>query len=636
MRGWTVPSARKRARLGAWAAGAALLLAVQTAAASSPQDKRVLVLVPSETGTPWRGALTSALRAFLEGPEPSVLVYSEEVDLARLRESGYAARLQQWLSDKYRDSPPDALVVPAPQSLLMLAGYAPAAWRNVPIVTVHAGRQAAVPEWPGGVTGYRVSVDVRGTVQEATALVPGTRRVALVSGATADERRRVADLTTDLRDLAGLEIVDLGALEFSELLARLRALPSDAIVLYLGLFMDASGRSFSTERALDAVAQAASRPVFGTFAGLFGHGVVGGRVFDLEALGEGLAHVAHRLLAGEAVDAIAFTHADFSRSVYDARELARWGLDPRRLPSGAVLRNREETLLERYRWGVFAAVAAFLLQAVLIGALLLERERRRRAESRARRSLGQLAHLDRVAAMGELATSLAHELNQPLAAILANAQAARRLLAAPRPDLDEVRASLDDIVDDDKRAGEVIRRMRAMLRKEEFRPEPVDLNDAVRSVRRLLAQDAARRGVTVDVELAANLPPVRGDSVQLQQVILNLLVNAFDAVAPCPAERRRVLMRTREQEVSGLVELAVEDSGEGIPAAHLGQLFEPFFTTKADGLGMGLSIARSILELHGGAIRAQNLDRGGACFRCVLPPYARVQQANSRPAARAA
>jgi signal transduction histidine kinase len=188
-----------------------------------------------------------------------------------------------------------------------------------------------------------------------------------------------------------------------------------------------------------------------------------------------------------------------------------------------------------------------------------------------------------------------------------------------------VRASLDDIVDDDKRAGEVIRRMRALLKKDEFRPEPVDLNDTVRNVTRLLAQDAARRGVTVETELAPNLPPVRGDTVQLQQVVLNVLVNAFDAVARCPAERRRVTVRTREQ-LSGGLELSIDDAGEGIPEAHLGQLFEPFFTTKADGLGMGLSITRSILELHGGEIVAQNLDGGGASFRCVLPRYGRVQR----------
>ena len=335
----------------------------------------------------------------------------------------------------------------------------------------------------------------------------------------------------------------------------------------------------------------------------------------------------------DSIPAVAETH---TRSDHEAgaRRLAQLQVDPRAPSAGAEVRDREPTLFEAYRWSAFAIAAAFLIQAGLIGALLVERERRRRAESNARRTLGQLAHLDRVAAMGELATSLAHELNQPLAAILANAQAARRLLGAGSPDLAEIRASLDDIVDDDKRAGEVIRRMRALLKKDEFRPEAVDLNEVVRSVERLLAQDAARRGVTLTMELAAALPPVRGDAVQLQQVVLNLLVNAFEAVARCPPERRQVSVRTREQ-LSGAVELTVEDAGQGIPESHLAQLFEPFFTTKRDGLGMGLSISRSILELHGAQISAHNVAGGGARFFCVLPRHGRVA-VPARPRARVA
>jgi signal transduction histidine kinase len=472
------------------------------------------------------------------------------------------------------------------------------------------------------VTGFATEVDVRGTVEEALALVPGTRRVAVVTGASRAERARARALTADLSAKAGLEIVDLGGLAFAELLARLRALDDDTIVLFLSFRLDADGRSFLVDRVAADIAQASARPVFSVYEPLVGLGIAGGRVTSLEDMGNALATLGGRVLAGEPISGIPVVRADFARSVYDARALGRYRLDARRLPSGAELRYREHTLLEEHRWGVFAIIAAFMLQAGLIGALLVERERRRRAEGKARRTLGQLAHLDRVAAMGELATSLAHELNQPLAAILANAQAARRLLTAPCPDLAEVRATLDDIVDDDKRAGEVIRRMRALLKKEEFRPEPVDLNDVVRSVLRLLAHEASRRGVTLETDLAANLPRVRGDVVQLQQVVLNLVVNACDAVARCAPERRRVLVRTREQ-LSGNAEVIVEDAGDGIPDAHVAQLFEPFFTTKADGLGMGLSITRSILELHGGHIAVQNLDGGGASFRCVLPAYGR-------------
>lgn len=608
------------------AVGGALVLAAGAAGAAidgpRPPEPQVLLLLPTDASPAWSGALAAALRTGLARSGQSAMVLTEDIDTARLRDPDYAPRLQGWLAEKHAGRRVDLIVAPGAGVLSFFAQHAPPAWRSVPVLAAYDSRLGQAPALAGGVAGFVTNADVRGTLAEALALVPGSRRVAVVSGASVQERAQAAALLESVRDLAGVEVVDLGRLRHAELLARVRDLAPDTIVLFLGFRSDADGRPFAAERVLAELARASPRPVFGVDEPLVGHGLVGGRVTGAEALGTALADLGVRVLSGERIDRMPFTEPPFARGVYDARELARHGLDARRLPASAVLRHREETPLERYRWGIIAIAAALLLQAGLIGALLMERERRRRAETQARRSLGQLAHLDRVAAMGELATSLAHELNQPLAAILANAQAARRLLGAKSPDLEEVRASLDDIVDDDRRAAEVIRRMRALLRKDEFRPEPVALNEAVRNVLRLLAQEAARRGVTVECELAADLPHVRGDAVQLQQVVLNLVVNAFEAVSRCPVERRRVGVRTREL-LSGQVELLVHDAGEGIAAPHLAQLFEPFFTTKAEGLGMGLCIARSILELHGGEIAAENLDGGGACLRCVLPSYGR-------------
>lgn len=618
--------ARGAARL--LAALACSLLACGNGAASShglppPAAANVLLLLPSDTGYPWMMPLSSALRTRLEQADETVFVHSEQIDVNRFADADYPPRLGAWLADKYRDTPIHVIVAPGPEPAEFLARHAPAAWRALPVVVLHNPQLGPWPSLAGGVTGYSSVYEVVETVEEARTIFPDLRRVVLVSGAAPDERRRAAEHARELVLRAGVEVSDLGDLRFSDMLERLRALPPEAIVVFLGLRIDAEGRSFVPERALAAVAAASSRPVFSTYETLLGRGMFGGRVTSFEAAGLALANTALRVLHGERVETIAPVRDNFARSAYDARVLARFGVDPRVLPIAAEVRNRTPTLLEEYRWGLLAIVAAFLVQAILIGALLVERERRRRAESNARRSLGQLAHLDRVAAMGELATSLAHELNQPLAAILANAQAARRLLGAGQPDLDEVRDSLDDIVEDDKRAGEVIRRMRALLKKEEFRPEPVDLNDVVRVVKRLLAQDAARRGVVLTTELGADLPPVRGDAVQLQQVVLNLLVNAFEAVGSVAPDRRLVTVRTREQ-ADGSVELSVEDAGPGISGPHLRQLFEPFFTTKQDGLGMGLSISRSILELHGGEIEAANRREGGACFRCTLPRHGRV------------
>jgi C4-dicarboxylate-specific signal transduction histidine kinase len=243
---------------------------------------------------------------------------------------------------------------------------------------------------------------------------------------------------------------------------------------------------------------------------------------------------------------------------------------------------------------------------------------RKRAEIEARRNLDEIAHMNRVAAMGELAASLAHEINQPLTAILSNAQAACRFLSGKSSGLAEVGECLTDIIADDKRAGEVIKRLRALLRKGEFQASVVDLNEVVREVIRLVGHDALLRKVSVVFEPLPGLPPVLGDRIQLYQVALNLIVNGLAAAAEQVQRDRWLLVRTAESGSDG-VELTVEDSGKGISEGDLPRVFEPFFTTKQEGLGMGLSISRSIVQAHGGRLWAENSAGGGAIFRCVLP-----------------
>ena len=245
-------------------------------------------------------------------------------------------------------------------------------------------------------------------------------------------------------------------------------------------------------------------------------------------------------------------------------------------------------------------------------------DERRRAEIDANRSRQELAHFTRVSTMGELAASLAHELNQPLTGILTNAQAARRFLDASPPDLAELRSILADIIEDDRRAGEVIHRLRELLSKGEFQLHLLDLNTVIRDVGKLLASDALIRNVTLVFELAPGPLVVSGDRVHLQQVILNLLLNAMEAMADCPGGDRTVVVRT-ETGVAGTVEVAVRDAGTGLREGTENMVFEPFYTTKPAGMGMGLSIARSIMEAHHGRVWATNNPAHGATFHLSLP-----------------
>jgi two-component system, LuxR family, sensor kinase FixL len=239
--------------------------------------------------------------------------------------------------------------------------------------------------------------------------------------------------------------------------------------------------------------------------------------------------------------------------------------------------------------------------------------RRKQAESELGRNRQELAHVTRISTMGELAASLAHELNQPLTAILSNAQAAQRFLAANPTDLAEVREILKDIVDDDSRASAVIRRIRSLVKKEEAAFVPLDLAEAMREVVRLAHSDAVLLNVNVEIQSNPALPWVRGDRVQLQQVVLNLMLNAFDAVKDCPLDERRIAL-TAQQEGSGAVRVAVRDWGVGLSGDKLDKIFQPFYTTKRTGLGMGLSISRSIVEAHGGRLWAENNAGRGATF----------------------
>jgi two-component system, LuxR family, sensor kinase FixL len=232
----------------------------------------------------------------------------------------------------------------------------------------------------------------------------------------------------------------------------------------------------------------------------------------------------------------------------------------------------------------------------------------------------ELAHIARVSAMGELAASLAHELNQPLGAILRNAEAAELFLQASSPDLEEVRAILADIRKDDQRAGAVIDRMRSLLKRRKVELSLLDLNVLADEVITLVRPEADSREVRLAFEPVSSLPPVSGDRVQLQQVLLNLLLNAMDAMKDSASDGRRITVRVKAAGTQ--VEVAVSDTGHGIPADKLARVFEPFFSTKPNGLGMGLTISRSIIEANGGSIRAKNNEAGGTTFTFTLPAAA--------------
>jgi signal transduction histidine kinase len=598
------------------ALGALAFVGQAAALDDPPHVRRVLELFQGELQASATIAFHAALRNALP-PEQEVELAAESLDLARANDPDYRRALQGWLSTRYSSAPPDAIVAVGDGAARFILDSG--LWPTTPIVFgLVEGESPLLRALPARITGVVDDFPIAQTVELALRLLPDTRRLVLVGGASAAD----AAFSLSLRREAGrfrgrLEVVDLIGLPTHELLARLRAMPAGTISMGVSYFVDGAGQRWNGPQIVPVLTQTGLPPTFVLLDGLVGVGAVGGVILDFGDSGRRAAALVRRVLAGEAPATIPVDRGTGVHTVLDARMLQRLWVPDDRVPAGAELRFRQPSPWQLLHWEVLGAVVALVLQATLIVGLLLSWRGRLAAERQARENLAVVAHLNRVGAIGELAGSFAHELNSPLGAVLNNAQAARRFLAQGPEGTEDVLACLDDIVGDARRAGEVVKRMRGALRREDVRQEAVDVAALVRDAVRLVEAEARDRGVALEVAVAADLPALVGDDVQLVQVVLNLVMNAIDALAAVPPEQRHVAVTAVA--VREGVEIRVADTGPGVPPAQLEKVFDPFVTSKPGGLGLGLAISRSVVEAHGGSIRTEPVSEGGAVFCVVLP-----------------
>ena len=596
-------------------------------ARAAPDHASVLILLPGQPGLPAATAIASGIRAVLLTEWSfRVTIEMEHVDVARFDSpEAEERRLRMVYGSKYGNQRFDVIVAALPEPFQFILRARDDLWPGTPVVVCGVDeRSVGDPKLPPGFAVLTIRFDMKGTVRAALALLPDTRHVALVGGASPPEQVYHDLVRQAVSAVGGLDVIDLTKLPIADVMARVSSLPEHTVIVQSSYQVDGAGRRFHGIDLVPHVSNAANRPVFTPLGLALGRGVVGGSILEFEDIGRDAGMVASRLIRG--ATPLPAPVPSYARSAprFDGRQLARWHLDERRLPEDSQVIFRRPTLWEEYGWYVVSAVGLIGAQAALIVTLLVQRQRRRedqaalrQAEAAARRHLSQIAQLDRVAGMGQLASSIAHEVNQPLTAILANAQAAKRLLVGAEPKLEEVRSCLDDIVSDDKRASEVIRHTWRLLKRAEVVSMPLALNDLAANTIGLVANDALLHAVNIEFFPAAALPVTYGDPVQIQQVILNLLTNAIAAAANGGVPTQKVTVWTSAG-TAPYLELGVHDSGKGIAEADLGQIFEPFFTTKLDGLGMGLAISRTIVEAHRGRLLVENDPTGGATFRLRL------------------
>jgi len=461
-------------------------------------------------------------------------------------------------------------------------------------------------------------------------LLPDTKTVAVVMGNSPNELFWKLQMVRELKPLTDrVTFLFYNELSFDEALRKAASLPPHSAIFWFQPQVDAMGTMLEGDRALRELSAVANAPIFSYDDSFFGGGIVGGPMSSVSVTTRITAEVALRILEGEKPAAITTPVLQYGPAKYDWRQLQRWGISERRLPPGSEVEFREPTMWERYRWQVAAACALILLQAALISGLFYERHRRQLAEVQVGRRTAQLIHSNRFSVAGELTAIMAHELNQPLGSILTNAETAEVMLKSSAPDLHELREIVTDIRRDDQRASEVILRLRSLLRRSPFEIKNFDLNEIASESIQLLSPLARDRKVDLSASIAPMSLPIRGDSIQLQQVISNLIVNAIDVMSKMRRAERRVIVRTGQAD--NFAEVSVSDTGPGIPSDKIKEVFEPFFTTKPQGMGIGLSIARTIVEAHNGRIWAENQAGGGAVFHVRLPLAAGLPQRSYQP-----
>jgi len=601
-----------------------LLATFGLCAASQPaqaveEEAHVLILNGTDPYLPAYLLYDSALRARLGSDGGRRIVFfAESLDAQRFAVEGLEPEFVELFVKKYRAIRVDVVLAITRPAVEFFSRHREAIWPDARLVFQNVSpEEVRTMPLPPGALGVTTSEDLAGSLALARRLQPSARRILVVSGVSEFDKRLERGARQALLDKPGTEEVEyLTGWSIPDLVARVKTESADTIVWYLSQFRDRDGAPHIPRDVLRAVSEASPAPVYGVFETQVGYGLAAAVAESYDGTARQAGQQVRAALAGGSP---APEHATLEvprDCMADARALRRWSLDPQRLPKDCELRFVARSFWREHLLFIVATLVVILGQGLLIAALVVQRRRRLAAERAVQVQREELAHASRLAMAGELTASIAHEINQPLGAILSNADAAELILDSGRDQRDLLKQILADIRRDDLRASEVIRRLRALLARNEVEQEPFDVRAAVVEVASLLRMEADRRNVTIQLRLGATATVV-GDRVQVQQVLINLLMNAMDAVREVAADRKTIVVSV--ERAQDLVHIEVRDRGSSIPAKDLSKVFESFYSTKRTGMGLGLSIARSIVEAHRGSIRAERREGGGTIFHLELP-----------------
>jgi signal transduction histidine kinase len=600
--------------------GTPACLAQKPAGKENSRPKRVLMIFNESKDVPGNILLEQAVRDAMQSVGTNQIEFlSEYLDASHFSDSKHFRVFEDYLGKKYAAQNLDLIISFPSRDYRLVDDLPKALFPKVPVVFV-AINEMEVPKSFGkrGVTGIVQRFDIRGTLALIMRLQPDTRHVVVVGGVSDVDRATLGQIVEATHSLEGVGFQFWTNWPVPELSGMAKSLREGTVILLSSVLTDVNGRTFFMSQLAQTLSPSASVPIYSIGPSAIGAGALGGSVVNTDDLGARTGELALQVLRGTKPETLPIQVVTRGTPMVDWRQLRHWRISKNRVPSGTLIRFRPDGLWDEHKDLILILFAVFLAQAVTIGGLLAQRRRRRSAEAVILNQRTELAHVTRLATMGQLTSALAHELNQPLGAILRNAEAAEMFLQKENPDMGEIRAILADIRKDDQRAGNVIERMRSLLKRRSLELKSLNMEELLNETVKLAQSDARARQVSLILQIPPELPSVRGDRVHLQQVLLNLILNGMDAMADVPKFQRLLTVGAKTAK-DGSVEVSVTDRGNGIAPEKIDSLFEPFFTTKPDGMGMGLAISQTIIEAHGGDIWGGNIFPRGAVFIFTLP-----------------
>jgi signal transduction histidine kinase len=587
--------------------------------ATAAEQKNILVLHSVSRDTkPW-SEYAKAIRQELELQSPwSLSIRDQSLVSPQPGDSRTEPALVEFLDALYASTPLDLIISIGAPAAAFIQRHRSELFPTVPMVFTIVDQRRVQHEalGPKDVV-VPVAIDYRAAIDNILTVLPDTTQIAVVVGTSPIEvfwRKEIAHTAEAFKDRVNFLWYD--TFSFNDILKHAAKASSNTAIFWELMIVDAAGTMHDDGTALSKLYAVANAPIFSYTDAFFGREIVGGPHVPVAEAGREVGAVAVRLLGGEPPETIKVAPVGMDSPKFDWRELKRWGISESRLPAGSTVYFRDPTFWEQYRYYSVAIVLAVLLQSGIIGWLLFEHRRRRIAEIFARSTMAELQNVNRLAAAGELSASIAHEVKQPLTVIVSNAYAALNWLSADRLNVVETRNSLDRIVTATHRASDIISGVRAMFARDDHKRDLVDINDLILSVLAIAQLSLRRHAIDLETQLGERLPLIRGHRVQLQQVLLNLVLNAIEAMERSPS-KNLCIRSTRTS--SGGVCVAVQDTGIGVAPGDIDRVFRPLYTTKPKGMGMGLSICRSIVEAHGGHIAVYSVPSGGSVFQFDLP-----------------